>query len=254
MIIRTSGNNLYLITQPDHAGLAAAIAAAYRKDYFRGISRYEEVQHAVLHHDDCWTQADQQILIHAGTGLPYSFDDYPAGPKIRFYQEGIDHIARYSGYAGLLCSLHFAWFFREDRTEAGRDYYLSEQARQENLKKELQITGEAASRELDFHFRLLQFCDNLSLYICLNEPGCARENEFPWFKNGFSHSRKLTPLDRTIRARWKTPAYISVEPFPFRQPFAFSILYKKLDIRSPDLPAAFRRARPQSLKGTIGPE
>nr|WP_253735858.1 DUF3891 family protein [Paenibacillus sp. FJAT-26967] len=33
---------------------------------------------------------------------------------------------------------------------------------------------------IEQHFKLLKLCDELSLYVCLNEPGVSKDEEHPW--------------------------------------------------------------------------
>ncbi|MNP44881.1 hypothetical protein D3C76_1387630 [compost metagenome] len=70
--------------------------------------------------------------------------------------------------------------------------------------------------ELFYDARLLQFCDDLSLYMALNRPGSPKSEEHPWWKDGFSGSEdfKFTS-GRVITAEWKNEAALMLEPFPF---------------------------------------
>ena len=71
----------------------------------------------------------------------------------------------------------------------------------------------------EYNFRLLQLCDDLSLFVCLNEPG---ENTFPWYRDGFEFmSRRLRPI-------WQDRQTLSLAPNPFSGPFDFTIPYEKI--------------------------
>ncbi|WP_156430913.1 DUF3891 family protein [Paenibacillus sp. FJAT-26967] len=50
-------------------------------------------------------------------------------------------------------------------------------ARQQRLKAKLNQPGESM---IEQHFKLLKLCDELSLYVCLNEPGVSKDEEHPW--------------------------------------------------------------------------
>src|SRR5690606_32254613 len=143
------------------------------------------------------------------------FNDYPEDLKIRLYRKGLDNMEKDRPYATYLCSRHFASFFSSAKEGPGRDYYLSETARQQQLMKQLNIKGRD-TETADFHFHLLQFCDNLSLFICLNQAG---KNRHPWFKKGFAGSEMLVIGRKPIKAAWKDAETINVHPSPFDEEF-----------------------------------
>jgi len=70
---------------------------------------------------------------------------------------------------------------------------------------------------LEQHFRFLQICDDLSLYVCFSEPGTKKENEHPWFKEGFSKSELFNDGNRPLYSRWIDEKKISVTGFPFEE-------------------------------------
>ena len=127
-------------------------------------------------------------------------------------------------YSALLCSRHFASFFASSTTAAGRDFYESELLRRQRLVKTLDLK-EQEQAEADFHFHLLQFCDNLSLFICLNEEG---KNQHPWFRKGFSNSEKLGVNTRPLKAGWKDADTVRITPFPFDEPFSLQLEYRAI--------------------------
>ncbi|HEX2266415.1 MAG TPA: DUF3891 family protein [Solirubrobacterales bacterium] len=93
----------------------------------------------------------------------------------------------------------------EDAAEVG--FREMELRRQEKLKG--QMSAEEL-KNLDHNFRFLQLCDNLSLFVCLNEPG---SNEHPWYKNGFLFKgERFEPV-------WEDRRTLHLEPNPFSEPF-----------------------------------
>ena len=230
MIIREQQNNLVLITQPHHAAISGIFAGHWKVTTFNGFNRLEEFLFTVHHHDQCWTEADKVPLLNPDSKRPYSFDDYPEERKIELYRKGIDNMENEHPYPALLCSRHFASFFAGSETTPGKEFYHSETQRQQRLTKQMNLNG-LESEGADFHFNLLQFCDNLSLFICLNEEG---KNQHPWFKKGFSNSERLGVNKHPLKADWKNPDTLKIAPFPFDEPFSIQLEYRRIPSLLPD--------------------
>lgn len=230
MIIRRHNGDIFLISQHHHASISGTFAGHWKVTGFQGFDRLEEVLFTIDNHDRCWETADREPLFNRETGLPYSFDDYPEDPKIDLYKAGIDRMEKEHPYAALLCSKHFAAFFDESSTPTGRNFHASETTRQQRLALQAGLKGKDL-KALDFHFRLLQFCDNLSLFICMNPPG---KNQHPWFSQGLPNSEKLDLHSRPFKAVWKDSETVSLSPFPFDEPFSVKLEYKQLPADIPD--------------------
>lgn len=96
----------------------------------------------------------------------------------------------------------------------------------------------------DLHFRRLQFCDDLSLYVTMQEGGTPKEKEVSWFKNGFRQSFDFAP-DGMI-AHWVDESHVSIDPFPFQAPFEVKVPYKmvaKQAIQEKGISPAFHEAK-----------
>jgi hypothetical protein len=109
--------------------------------------------------------------------------------------------------------MHYASFMQGSEDAAEVQFREIEFRRQEKLK------GHMSAEELEnleHNFRLLQLCDNLSLFVCLNEPG---SNEHPWYKNGFSfEGKKFEPV-------WEDRGTLRLDPNPFSRPFDLTVPY-----------------------------
>lgn len=224
MIAREQGKQLFLITQPHHAAVAGLFASHWKVTAFKGFDKLEDVLFAIAEHDRCWELADQAAFLNPETKLPYSFDDYPEDLKIDLYRKGLDELEKDCPYAAYLCSRHFASFFSTAGEGPGHDYYLSETVRQKRLAKKLNLKG-SALQAADFHFQLLQFCDNLSLFICLNQAG---RNSHPWFKKGIGGFEKPGIGPVPVKATWKGKEALHITPFPFDEEFTVQLEYRSL--------------------------
>jgi hypothetical protein len=91
--------------------------------------------------------------------------------------------------------------------------------RELELRRQEKLKGRMSTEELDnldHNFRLLQLCDNLSLFVCLNEPG---SNDHPWYKNGFSfEGERFEPI-------WEDDHTLRLDPNPFSEPFGIVAPY-----------------------------
>lgn len=230
MIVREQAGNLILITQPHHASLSGTFADHWKVTAFRGFERLEDVLFTIRSHDQCWEETDKEPLLNTHTGLPYSFEDYPEEFKLTFYARELDRLEQTHPYPAYLCSKHFGSFYTSASDSAGKEFYVSETRRQVRLVQELGIRNEVKD-DADFHFHLLQFCDNLSLFLCLNEAG---KNEHPWFKRGFANSEKLGVDSKQLKADWQNADSITIRPFPFDEPFFVTLEYREIPADIPD--------------------
>jgi Protein of unknown function (DUF3891) len=81
---------------------------------------------------------------------------------------------------------------------------------------------------LQEHFTLLQFSDDFSLFMCLNRPGVAKEEEHPWFRNGFKHTEPFNHTEDPLEGKWTGPHAIGISGAPFKQPFTVELHYKEV--------------------------
>ncbi|NKE06625.1 DUF3891 family protein [Mesobacillus selenatarsenatis] len=225
MIIHEREKDFIMVAQHDHALVSREAAKSWRDDYFSGIEKKDSVVLAVREHDRCWIEPDEEPLWNEHTQQPYSFMDYPGSPKLAYYKEGIDEVIQMDPYAGLLCSLHYGSFLEDATSTIGKNFWVAEKQRQQELQKEL---GIANDKVLSFHLNLLKFCDNLSLYICLNEPGTPKEQEHYFYKKGFPQKFSFMN-DQTIHAVWLDKETVSLSHSPFSKKLNVTLPYKAVE-------------------------
>lgn len=228
MIIHEREDEFIMVAQHDHARVSEEAAQWWRDDYFQGLDKKESVVLAVREHDRCWIEPDKEPLWNEHTQQPYSFMDYPGSPKLAFYKKGIDDIVQIDHYAGLLCSLHYASFLEDATSTIGKDFWNEENQRQQKLLKELGIKkDELEIEQLDFHLNILKFCDNLSLYICLNEPGISKTDEHYFYRNGLPQKFAFAN-NKPINAQWIDQETVSLSISPFKTNLKVSLPYKAI--------------------------
>jgi len=181
------------------------------------IEPFAKTLYAISHHDIGWEELDRNPLWNEQKQAPYSFDDYPLFPKLEAYTEGISKIEAHDAYAGFLVSKHFSSFFKDTTDPAGRQFLEQEWNRQNQLREHF---SELEENNISRNFRLLQFCDDLSLAICLNEPG---KNEHPWYKEGIRYQGE------TVRWIWEDEETLRLEPNWFVRSFTIEIPYEIYD-------------------------
>ncbi|SDZ58894.1 Protein of unknown function [Evansella caseinilytica] len=213
MIVRERSDEFILIHQHDHAHISGQLCKAWKQDYFLGREERPSVELAVACHDWCWQALDQRPLLLKETGKPASFVDHPLQEKIAAYRTGVDEMEKRDEYAALLISLHYASFFHGKVVPAAESFRNEEEIRQQRLKEYLTENRRNVDH-VRFHFDLLQLCDNLSLYICMNEWGSGKEEEISWFRDGFS--QRMLPFDDVpFECEWLSKHQVKIHPYPF---------------------------------------
>ncbi|MBP3950145.1 DUF3891 family protein [Bacillus suaedae] len=227
MIVYEREEEWVMIPQHHHGKLSGDICKHWNTAYMKGMKQWDEVIYAVTEHDRAWIDLDETPFWNDADHRPYSFIDFPLVPKLTFYKKGIDEVEDHSPYAGLLCSMHYHSFLDGSKEPAAIDFTIHEQARQANIKKQLP-PDHSDSESLQFHYKLIQFCDNLSLYVCMQEPGTPKEEEFPWFKDGFREMFDFAN-GKKIQSEWLDSETISLSPFPLLSPIELTIDIKRVE-------------------------
>ncbi|SEN62908.1 Protein of unknown function [Mesobacillus persicus] len=245
MIIVEQQQSYLMVTQHDHAQVSGEFARNWKEEYFPGIERKQDVELAVFEHDCGWLNVDAQPKWNNEKNRPFSFVDYPIDSKISLYTKGISEVAEQNSYAGLLCSLHYASFLQGGSAPAGVVFWNKENKRQQQLYVELGIAGDPdKEKKLMDHLEILKFCDNLSLYVCLNEPGVRKSHEHPFFRNGFPQSFPFAN-HMPIHAHWKDQETVKLSVSPFEEIVEVKLAYKEVKkdrIKRSGLVEAYREA------------
>jgi len=90
MIRRTSDDAWLLITQTEHARIAAELAAAWGNDRFPPLPLPEWLLPAIRHHDDGWTLWDSSPQIDPETGQPRDFTEMPMAESTAIWTRSIE--------------------------------------------------------------------------------------------------------------------------------------------------------------------
>lgn len=215
MIVRETAKGFLLVAQHDHGLVSGEFAKNFSGEWLGEAPLREEALFAVSNHDIGWKRLDSEVLWNGERRRPYSFVDYPSEPKMEAYTEGLDAVEAHSSYAALLCSAHYGSFVKRSEVPAEVRFREREEARRASIEASMAVP-DTSERDL----RLLQLCDDLSLFVCLNEPG---KEVFSWHKDGFEFSgRRFHPV-------WEGGDSLRFEPSPFSEGFDVSLPYRIVD-------------------------
>lgn len=213
-----------LIRQHDHGFLAGEIARHIKDEFFEGKTYCKETIDAIYEHDRGWIVLDKVPILNDAKNMPYTFMDCPSSLRFVFYTIGLNEIEESNPYGALLCSKHFLSFPLNKEDEEMMSFYKHELGRQKRILKTL--TKEQFAM-FDKHYRLLKFCDELSLYVCMNKPGVNKEDEIDLFKKGFEGTEIFNGEDnKPLQAEWVDEETIRITPFPFKTAFHTYVKYK----------------------------
>lgn len=219
MLRLESESGYWLVTHPDHARLAGAIAAHWGNDLFAAPEPREHVLLGIDSHDDGWTVRDAKPSI-TRQGKPSAFSVELVGKYSAFEEidledylnvreRAVAEMASRDAYAALLISKHTYNLLtaRADRATIAADQLPLLDAfldRQRMLQAQLfaairnnpAFTPEQASEQaIEDHFRLLQACDNMSLLACVDYAAPATLLHPLPLRNGEYSEIDVTPLD-----------------------------------------------------------
>jgi hypothetical protein len=251
MIVRERERDFIMIRQNDHALLSGDLARHWKEAYLPAAERRNDVVLAVAEHDRGWIGLDDTPVWDDAENAPCGFIRYPLLPKLAFYRKGIDEAEEMSPYAAILCSMHYSSFFRNASQPAALRFVEAEKKRRDRLERYCGIRDAEERSRLQEHLRILQFCDDLSLFVCLNEPGAGKDRLHPWYREGFPDSRDLAFMQgNRIIARWEGKSTVIVTPFPFAEEVRGTLLYKTVDkslIRMYGIDRAYRDTLQEEL-------
>lgn len=224
MIVRDRMNEFVMIEQDHHARISGDIFSHWKSGLFKGEKWRESVLYAITNHDCGWKWIDRQPFWNDKKQAPYTFMDFPSPAKTLIYHSGIDEVERRERYAALLCSEHYVHFKQQDESPEAKQFVQFEKARQQRL---IESMPDFERPLFDFHYGLLRLCDNLSLYICLNDPGAKKEEEHPFFRNGIPLPGTLDVFSNSVfSVRWMDNLTIGLDEFPLKQPVTVKLKQK----------------------------
>lgn len=209
LIVRSREDHFVLIRQHDHAFLSGTFASKLFPS--TKINSQKATLYAIFNHDIGWVDLDKEVVWNEENGEPYTFINYPLAPKVAAYRKGISFVEATYPYAAYLCSKHYTSFFHNATDDLEIQFREGEQKRQERLFSRM---SSVEKTNIEANVELLRFCDDLSLALCLNEPG---QNSYPWFRDGMGLN------DVVYQWEWKDDSIISLVPNLFATSFTVEL-------------------------------
>ncbi|CAI6017383.1 hypothetical protein PAECIP112173_00115 [Paenibacillus sp. JJ-100] len=249
MIVYEREYDFVLTAQHEHGIAAGNMAAHWRTEWLPHGSHRDELILAAREHDRGWIELDAAPLWNDYSQVPYSFRDFPLRPRFVFYRKGIEEVRQQNAYAGLLCSVMYTELFQKtlganpQDDDDIRQYLLEEQQQQDAWKKELGGDVATLEQRLKNDVEMMLFCDQLSLFLCMEEPGTPA-SRYDFFAEGLSCAFE-TCTSPTIKAEWISGEKVGLSFFPFDEEFEVVMSYKavpKASIRKFGMLQAYRRA------------
>jgi len=160
VIVRQTSDTFQLITQPDHAALAAAIME--HSVALAAHPRRASVLLAVAEHDNGWSEPDAAPLIDPATGVPLDFISAPNVVRQGVWPRGVARLAG-NPWAAALVAQHAIVIFNRYRSDPAWTQFFVEM---ETMRRELVQASELLLPELLADYWFLGLGDLISLTFC----------------------------------------------------------------------------------------
>lgn len=209
--IRHGVSHWLLISQVEHARLAAQLAHPWRQGDLPKFAFRPSLLAAIEHHDDGWRDWERHPGVDAASGLPRNFTEMPLPDSLDIWRQSIARCALIDHFAGWLVSGHFSALVQmvaplhaqDESWQSLANAFSTEQAQLRHTWQTAaypdQTTWPVAAAQ---GLRWLQFFDQLSLWFC-----CAERTD----------PESLTPpAGPAIRLSPTSTHSIRVEPWPWQ--------------------------------------
>jgi hypothetical protein len=167
LIVRSHGDALLLITQPDHAALAATMMAAWCGGGFLSSPRRDVVLLAVREHDNGWREEDVSPLLDPVTGRPVDFVNAPDELRWRIWPRGVLALSN-SPYAAALVAHHALQIHDASRSQPGWAAFFSTM---EDLRARHLAASPFDAGDLADDYLFVRMGDLMSLTFCTGWEG-----------------------------------------------------------------------------------
>lgn len=148
MIVRSDGSSQLLITQPDHAALAACIMRGWRANGLPDAPRQSVILYAVEEHDNGWREVDAAPVVDGVTGRILDFVSAPARIRRMVWPRGVERLAA-TPYAAALVAQHAVHVYRRHRSDPGWTPFFAEMEAVRNRHLDIANQRQPAPLTLD---------------------------------------------------------------------------------------------------------
>ncbi len=216
-----------LVGHQQHARLAGEFAAHWGNAEFAPPEPRADILTAVSRHDDAWAERDAMPFLtregrpgafsHELVGRYSAFEEIDLAAYLGVRGRATEAVAQDNPYAAILISMHTVNLLTQqadltglspENREMHRRFIARQQARQQELIGLARASHPEGVRpeSLQRAFEFLQFCDNLSLIVCVRYPQPLTLRHQHPNRSGERVSLACTPLSAT---------HYRVTPYPF---------------------------------------
>ncbi len=162
MIVNTSVRPALLITQPDHAALAATIMRGWQSGGLPESPRHVAIMLAIQAHDNGWQEVDAEPCLDPVTGGVLDFVHVPDDVRHGVWRRGVTRLEG-EPYAAALVAQHAMHIYRRMRQQPGwRQFFVDMTAARDRQLRASHETVETLQRDYAF----LRVADLASLAFC----------------------------------------------------------------------------------------
>jgi Protein of unknown function (DUF3891) len=161
VIVRSVGPSQLLITQPDHAALAARIMNEWRAGGFPDASRRSDILFAIAEHDNGWREVDATPIVDQD-GRVHDFVSAPDPIKWSIWPRAVERLAT-RPYAAALVAQHAVHVYRHKRDDKDWTPFFSEM---EALRDRYLQAARIAMDDLLKDYPFVRIGDLASLTFC----------------------------------------------------------------------------------------
>jgi hypothetical protein len=162
VIIRPTESSHLLITQPDHAALAARIMQQWRADGLAHAPRRRAILLAVEEHDNGWREVDAVPMVDEASGRVLDFVNAPDEVRRAIWPRGVERLAA-TPYAAALVAQHAVHIYRRYRDDP---HWASFFATMEAARDRHLHAASVAIEDLLHEYFFLRIADLASLTFC----------------------------------------------------------------------------------------
>jgi Protein of unknown function (DUF3891) len=161
--IRPAGSSRVLITQPDHAALAARIMQHWRSEGFPESDRRSLILLAIEEHDNGWREPDAAPIVDEATGRILDFVSAPDAVRRAVWPRGVERLAA-TPYAAALVAQHSLYIYRRYRTDPAWAAFFADM--EATRDRHLQGAAPRTLADLSADYFFVRLGDLASLTFC----------------------------------------------------------------------------------------
>jgi hypothetical protein len=161
MIVRTSEQAWYLITQPDHAALARRVMERFAP--LHDAERRASILLAVEEHDNGWREVDVAPTVNPENGRVFDFVTIPIDSRQAVWPRGVMRLADEDVWAAALVAHHAITVYARFQPDPEWKAFFR---RMEALRDELAGTTGRNFAQLTHDYVFVRVGDLISLFFC----------------------------------------------------------------------------------------